>query len=79
MELDPGSRRVYGCALCGADTSHHVRGRRGDRYGIVCVHCGNGALVTGDDLLLYQARWEEELRQILDRLTGGEECDHEGP
>lgn len=75
MELDTGSRRVYACALCGVDTSHCIRGRRGERYGIVCVHCGGGALVTGDDLLLYQVRWEEELRQILDRLMDRDEYD----
>lgn len=69
MGLEPGSRRVYGCALCGVDTSHRIRGRRGHRFGIVCVHCGGGALVSDDDLMLYQARWEAELRQILDRLT----------
>lgn len=74
MDLASGNRRVYACVLCGVDTSHSIRGRRGERYGIVCSHCGGGALVTSDDLLLYQARWEDELRQILDRLT---DCDEE--
>lgn len=78
MDLEPGSRRVYACALCGVDTSHSIRGRRGGRCGIVCTHCGGGALVTTDDLLLYQARWEEELRHILDRLTDVQEYDDDG-
>lgn len=78
MELDPGSRRVYCCALCGVDTSHCIRGRRGDRYGILCTNCGGGALVSGDDLLLYQVRWEEELRQILDQLADADEFHDDG-
>lgn len=78
MELDPGTRRVYGCALCGVDTSHHIRGRRGDRYAVACTNCGGGALVDGDDLLLYQVRWEEELRQILDQLADSDEYPDDG-
>lgn len=78
MDLDPGMRRVYGCALCGVDTSHHIRGRRGNRYAILCTNCGGGALVGADDLLLYQVRWEEELRQILDQLADTDDYHDDG-
>mgnify|MGYP001301198957 CR=1 FL=1 len=69
MDLDPGSTRIYRCALCGVDTPHRIRSRRGNRCAVVCTHCAGGALVGTDDLLLYQVRWEEELRQILAELA----------
>ncbi|HEY8496802.1 MAG: hypothetical protein C0P61_004730 [Bacillota bacterium] len=72
MDLEPGTTRLYRCALCGADTPHRIRGRRGNRYAVVCTNCSGGALVGGDDLWLYQLRWEEELREILTQLTDGD-------
>lgn len=68
MELERGSTRIYRCPFCGVDTPHVVRARRGSIYGVVCANCESGALVDEDDLQLYQMRWEEELRQILDSL-----------
>ncbi|HLT58750.1 MAG TPA: hypothetical protein VKZ69_08260 [Limnochordales bacterium] len=72
MDLEPGSTRLYRCGLCGADTPHRICSRRGNRYAVVCTNCAGGALVGGDDLLLYQVRWEEELRQILEQLAEGD-------
>lgn len=69
MDLDPGSTRIYPCALCGVDTPHRIRSRRGNRCAVVCTNCTGGALVGADELLLYQVRWEEELRQILAELA----------
>lgn len=69
MDLEPGSTRVYHCALCGVDAPHQIRTRRADHYGIACTNCAGGAIVDGNDLFLYQARWEEELRQILAHLS----------
>jgi len=68
MELERGSTRIYKCPVCGVDTPHIVRARRGSTYAVVCSNCESGALVDEDDLRLYQMRWEEELRQILDSL-----------
>ncbi len=79
MGLEPGTTRVYHCALCGADTPHRICHRKEDRYAIACTSCHGGALVGSDDLLLYQVRWEEELRQILEHLTEAEEDDEEHP
>lgn len=69
MELEPGMTRVYHCALCGADTPHRICHRKDDRYAIACTSCPGGALVDGEELFLYQVRWEEELRQILEQLA----------
>lgn len=68
MELERGSTRIYRCPVCQVDTPHTIRARRGMTYAVVCSNCESGALVCEDDLRLYQMRWEEELRQILDSL-----------
>jgi len=76
MELEQGSTRIYACPICQVDTPHLIKARRGDMYAIVCSNCSSGSLVQTDELQLYQAKWEEELRQILDDLDkdydGGE-------
>ncbi|MBO8141905.1 MAG: hypothetical protein H0Z37_06995 [Firmicutes bacterium] len=69
MDLEPGSTRMFRCALCGTDAPHRLRARRGTRCAILCTNCGSGSIVGEDDLLLYQVRWEEELRQILEQLA----------
>lgn len=71
MDLERGSTRIYSCPVCQVDTPHTVRGRRGEMYGVICTSCSLGSLVRGEDLRLYQLRWEEELRQILDSLGDG--------
>lgn len=35
---------------------------------MVCTNCRGGALVKGTELRLYQVKWEEELRQVLEEL-----------
>lgn len=75
MELEPGTTRVYRCRLCGVDTPHRICHRKEDRYAIACTGCSGGALVAGEDLLLYQVQWEEELRGLLQRLA---ETDDDG-
>lgn len=72
MHLELGGSRIYRCPFCGVDTPHTVQGRRRDTYGITCTHCNGGTLVGADELHLYQARWEEELRSILENLGGND-------
>ncbi|REJ36924.1 MAG: hypothetical protein DIU82_02545, partial [Bacillota bacterium] len=73
MDLEPGTTRLYRCALCGADTPHRIRGRRGNRYAVVCTNCSGGALVGGDDLWLYQLRYKHPSppRQGVVSIFGG--------
>jgi len=75
MGLEPGTTRVYRCAVCGADTPHRICHRKDDRYAIACTNCHGGALVGGNELLLYQVKWEEQLRQILEQLADAEDDD----
>lgn len=72
MDLEPGTTRLFRCALCGVDTPHRIRGRKGNRYAVLCTNCRGGALVGGEELRLYQVRWEEELREILSQLSDGD-------
>lgn len=69
MDFEAGSTRIYNCPVCEVDTPHTVKGRRGDSYGIICSSCDSGAIVKELDLRLYQLKWEEELREILDSLV----------
>ncbi|MGI6038099.1 MAG: hypothetical protein ACOYD6_07730 [Limnochordia bacterium] len=69
MDLERGTTRIYTCPICQIDTPHNICSHRGGVYGIVCSNCAGGAIVREEDLRLYQLRWEEELRQILDNLT----------
>lgn len=68
LEFEKGSTRIYRCPICQVDTPHSIRGQRGETYAVLCTNCEGGALVNEDDLRLYQLRWEEELREILDSL-----------
>lgn len=68
MELPRGTTRIYACPICQVDTPHTVAGHHGNTYGILCGHCRGGSLVSAETLTMYQARWEEELREILDGL-----------
>lgn len=71
MELERGATRIFSCPICQVDTPHTIRSRRGEVYAVVCTNCSSGSLVRADELRLFQARWEEELRQILDHLGNG--------
>lgn len=66
--MDQNAMPVFRCPLCGLDAPHKVSGELHEVYGIRCSNCGNGSLVRSDDLTLYQMRWEEELRDILESL-----------
>lgn len=68
MELKRGTTRIYACPICKVNTPHTVAGCRGNTYGIKCAHCQSGSLVDGDLLDAYQARWEDELRELLQGL-----------
>jgi len=69
MDLEIGSTRIFNCPVCGVDTPHTIRAHRDANYGIVCTNCGSGAIVHELDLRIYQLKWEEELREILDNLV----------
>lgn len=69
MEFESGSTSIYNCPVCNVDTPHNIKGRRGDMYGIICSNCHCGSLVRELDLRVYQLKWEEELREILDSLV----------
>ena len=69
MDFEVGTTRIYNCSVCNVDTPHTVRANRGDFYGIVCTNCNSGAIVHELDLKIYQIKWEEELREILDNLV----------
>lgn len=69
MEFEAGSTRIYNCPVCNVDTPHSIKARRGETYGILCTNCSSGSLVKELDLRLYQLKWEEELREILDSLV----------
>ncbi|BAS27489.1 hypothetical protein [Limnochorda pilosa] len=68
MEPEPGTTRIYRCPVCQVDTPHAVRAKRAGRIALKCSNCDNGSLVDQGELQLYQHRWEDELRQILDNL-----------
>ncbi|MBE3582912.1 MAG: hypothetical protein IMX01_02215 [Limnochordaceae bacterium] len=78
MEIKRGAIWMFTCPVCQTDTPHTVRGNHGDVYGVICNHCHTGSLVREDHLTLYQAQWEEELRQILDSLNHWPGEDHDG-
>ncbi|NLM69818.1 MAG: hypothetical protein GX177_07415 [Firmicutes bacterium] len=69
MDLEIGSTRIFNCPVCSVDTPHSVRAHKGELYGIVCTNCSSGAIVHELDLRIYQLKWEEELREILDNLV----------
>ncbi len=66
---------MYRCGLCGVDAPIAFATAGKTDTPIACTNCRGGALVGGDDLLLYQVRWEEELRGLLQRLA---ETDDDG-
>lgn len=68
MELQRGTTRIYSCPICQVDTPHTIAGNHGNTYGILCGHCRGGSLVNLDMLNLYQAQWENELREVLHNL-----------
>ena len=68
MELERGSTRIFNCPICQVDTPHTVAGCRDVTYAVICSNCSGGSLVPEDELRLYQAQWEEELREILETL-----------
>ncbi len=63
-----GTLHVYSCPLCGMDAPHAISGERNDVFAIVCTNCRNGSLVCGDELRRHQAQWEEELKEIMEKL-----------
>ncbi len=69
MDFEVGSTRIYNCGICNVDTPHSIKGHIGETYGIICTNCSSGALVNELDLRIYQLKWEEELREILDSLV----------
>lgn len=69
MDFEIGSTRIFHCPVCGVDTSHTIRAHKDVNYGIVCTNCSSGAIVHELDLRIYQLKWEEELREILDNLV----------
>lgn len=77
MEFETGSTRIYNCPICNVDTPHNIKGHKGETYAILCTNCNSGSLVQELDLRLYQLKWEEELRQILDSLVDQPFGDHE--
>jgi len=64
-KMDIGRTQVYRCPSCRTDTSHTVRTRQGNIYGVICNRCQTASLVRKDDLLFYQDLWEDEVRAIL--------------
>ena len=73
MELERGSTRIYNCPMCQIDTPHTVVATRGTTHAAVCSNCSNGSLVDGQTLQSYQAEWEEELRDILESISGADD------
>lgn len=69
MDFEIGSTRIFSCPLCDVDTPHSIKGYHGETYGIECTNCNSGAIVNEVDLRIYQLKWEEELRNILDNLV----------
>ncbi|HHX01842.1 MAG TPA: hypothetical protein GX739_04110 [Firmicutes bacterium] len=69
MDFEIGSTRIFNCPVCGVDTPHSIRAHKDVNYGIVCTNCNSGAIVHELDLRIYQLKWEEELREILDNLV----------
>lgn len=69
MDLEVGSTRIFNCTICNVDTPHSVKGNRRGVCGIVCTNCGSGAIINEVELRVYQLKWEEELREILDSLV----------
>lgn len=61
---------IYYCPMCGEDAPHTIQGQINETYAIRCTNCSNGSLVCDTDLRLHQARWEEELREIIKNLDG---------
>ncbi len=68
MEFDVGVTRIFRCPVCGVDTPHSVKGKRGHMYGIICTNCRSGSVVSDVELRIYQLKWEEELQAILDSI-----------
>lgn len=69
MDIEIGSTRIFNCPVCNVDTPHSLKAHRGETYGIICTNCNLGSLVSEIDLQVYQLKWEEELREILDNLV----------
>ncbi|NLM26104.1 MAG: hypothetical protein GX208_08315 [Firmicutes bacterium] len=69
MEIDVGSTRIFFCPICDVDTPHSIRAAKAEMYGIMCTNCTSGSIVNEVDLRVYQLKWEEELREILDNLV----------
>ncbi len=68
MDFDIGMTRIFPCPICGVDTPHNVKARRGHMYGVLCSNCRCGSVVSDVELRIYQLKWEEELQAILDSL-----------
>lgn len=75
MDIEAGRTRIYSCPACHMDTPHSIRARRGEVCAVICSNCQTGSLVKSDELRLYQVKWEEELRQVLEHLHDGIEGD----
>jgi len=71
--MDIGRTQVYRCPSCCTDTSHTVRTKHGNTYGVTCNRCQTASLVRKDDLLFYQDLWEDEVRAILMSLDNPED------
>jgi len=69
LEPEPGTTRIYRCPVCHVETPHAVLAQKAGRIALRCTNCENGSLVDQGELLLYQHRWESELREILDHLS----------
>lgn len=68
MDFEIGTTRIYRCPVCGVDTPHSVKGKRGHMYGVLCTNCRCGSVVSDEDLDLYQLEWDEDLEAMLNRL-----------
>lgn len=69
MDFEIGSTKIFNCPVCNVDTPHYIKVHRSDIYAIVCTNCGSGSIVNEIDLRIYQLKWEEELKEILDSLV----------
>jgi transcription elongation factor Elf1 len=60
-----GKNQVYHCPSCHTDTSHTVKTRQANLYGVICNRCQTASLVRKEELLFYQDLWEDEVKAIL--------------
>ena len=76
MELEPGASACT-AAGCAASTRRIAfAAAKKTATPSRAPDAAGGPLVAGEDLLLYQVRWEEELRGLLQRLAGNRRRRH---